>query len=43
VRYSTIGAIWSLTRDLDLDIGWRQGNGSAPLDEALLLGAAVRW
>jgi hypothetical protein len=43
VRFSTIGAIWSMTRDVDLDIGWRQGNGSAPIDEALLLGATVRW
>ncbi|MDH5579407.1 MAG: transporter [Betaproteobacteria bacterium] len=43
VRYSTVGAIWSMTRDVDLDIGWRDGNGSAPVDEALLLGVAVRW
>jgi hypothetical protein len=43
VRYTTIGAIWSMTRDIDLDIGWRNGNGNAPVDEALLLGATVRW
>lgn len=43
VRYSTLGAIWSMTRDVDLDVGWRQGNGSAPVDEALLIGATVRW
>ncbi|MGH8709517.1 MAG: transporter [Burkholderiales bacterium] len=43
VRYTTLGAIWSMTRDLDLDIGWRNGNGNAPIDEALLLGATVRW
>jgi len=43
VRYSTLGAIWLMTRDVDLDIGWRQGNGGAPVDEALLLGVAVRW
>jgi hypothetical protein len=43
VRYTTFGAIWSMTRDLDLDIGWRSGNGSGPIDEALLLGATVRW
>lgn len=43
VRFATVGAIWSMTRDVDLDIGWRQGNGSAPIDEALLLGATVRW
>jgi hypothetical protein len=43
VRYSTIGVIWSMTRDVDLDIGWRQGHGGAPIDEALLFGATVRW
>lgn len=43
VRYSTIGAILSVTRDVGLDIGWRQGHGGAPIDEALLLGATVRW
>jgi hypothetical protein len=42
VRYTTIGAIWSMTRDVDFDIGWRNGNGSAPVDEALLLRATVR-
>jgi hypothetical protein len=43
VRYTTLGAIWSMTRDVDLDIGWRNGNGSAPVEEALLFGATVRW
>lgn len=43
VRYTTLGAIWSMTRNVDLDIGWRNGNGSAPIEEALLLGATVRW
>jgi hypothetical protein len=43
VRYTTLGAIWSMTREVDLDIGWRNGNGSAPVEEALLLGATVRW
>jgi hypothetical protein len=43
VRYTTLGAIWSMTRDVDLDFGWRNGNGSAPVDDALLLGATVRW
>ncbi len=43
IRYSTLGAIWGMTRDVDLDIGWRQGNGSAPVDEALLIGATLRW
>lgn len=42
-RYSTAGLIWSLSRDLDLDVGRRQGHGGAPIDEALLLGATMRW
>lgn len=43
VRYSTVGAVWEMTRDVHLDAGWRQGHGGAPLDDALLLGATVRW
>lgn len=43
VRYATLGAIWSMRRDVDLDLGWRQGYGGAPIDAALLLGTAVRW
>jgi hypothetical protein len=43
VRYSTLGAIWSATRDVDLSAGWRQGHGGAPIDEALILGATLRW
>jgi len=43
VRYATIGAIWAMTRGVDLDIGWRQGNGGAPVDESLLLGVTMRW
>jgi len=42
-RYATIGAIWTLTRDFDLDIGWRTGRGGAALDDAFLLGATWRW
>ena len=43
VRYTTVGAIWELARDFHLDAGWRQGHAGAPLDEALLLGATMRW
>jgi len=43
VRYSTAGVIWSLSRDLDFDLGWRAGHGGATLDHALLLGATLRW
>ena len=42
-RTATMGAIWSLTRDFDLDIGWRSGRGGAALDDIFLLGATWRW
>lgn len=42
-RYATLGAIWSVTRDFDLDIGWRSGRGGAALDDVFLLGATCRW
>lgn len=42
-RSTTIGAIWSLTREFDLDIGWRTGRGGAALDDMLLLGMTLRW
>lgn len=41
--YFVFGAIWSLSKDFDLDIGFKHGHGSAALDEALLLGLTVRW
>lgn len=42
-RYLVFGAIWSVTRDLDLDVGVKRGHGSAALQEAILLGLAARW
>jgi hypothetical protein len=42
-RYLIFGVIWSVTRDFDLDFGFKKGFGSAALDEALLLGLAARW
>lgn len=42
-RYLVVGAIWSARRDFDLDIGWKSGEGAAPLDDTLLLGATLRW
>lgn len=42
-RYLVLGAIWAVRRDFDLDIGIKKGGGGAPIDEALLLGATVRW
>lgn len=41
--YLVFGVIWSVTRDFDLDFGFKKGSGSAALDEALLLGLAARW
>ena len=43
VRYSTLGAIWSVTRGIDFDLGWRDGHGGAPIDDVILLGATLRW
>ncbi len=42
-RYLVVGAIWSVRRDFDLDVGWKSGERAAPLDDTLLLGATVRW
>lgn len=42
-RYMVFGVIWSVARDFDLDAGVKWGSGSAALDEAILLGMAVRW
>lgn len=42
-RYLMFGAIWSVSKDFELDIGFKVGGGSAALDQALLLGATVRW
>lgn len=43
IRYSTLGVIWLASRNLDLDAGWRQGHGGAPEEDALMLGATIRW
>jgi hypothetical protein len=42
-RYLVLGAIWSMTKDFDLDVGVKSGHGSAALDEAFLLGGTWRW
>jgi Putative MetA-pathway of phenol degradation len=42
-RSMTLGAIWSMTPEVDLDLGWRRRYGGAPIDDALLLGVAARW
>lgn len=43
VRYTTLGAVWAVIPAFDLDVGWRKGHGGAPIDDALLFGATVRW
>lgn len=42
-RYLVFGAIWSVHKELDLDLGLKVGSGAAALNEALLLGMTVRW
>ena len=37
-----LGAIWSVTKDLDLDIGIRRGNDAA-IDRAIMAGITLRW
>jgi hypothetical protein len=43
IRYKTLGAIWAVTKDFDLDAGWRTGHGGAAVDDVFLLGATWRW
>ena len=42
-RYAVLGVVWPVHRDFGVAIGWKRGSGGATLEEALLLGAAVRW
>jgi hypothetical protein len=42
-RHATLGAIWHVTNNFDLDAGWRKGRGGAALDDVFLLGATRRW
>lgn len=42
IRQMVIGAIWSPTKDLDLDIGFRRGNDAA-IDRAVMAGITLRW
>jgi len=41
--YAILGAIWSVTRDLDLDFGLKRGTSAAATDNAVLMGATLRW
>jgi len=43
LRYVIAGAIWSVTSDLDLDFGLKRGKSPAATDNAMLVGATLRW
>lgn len=43
LRYAIAGAIWSATPDVDLDIGLKRGISGPAADNAVLLGATLRW
>ena len=42
IRQMVIGAIWSPSKDLDLDVGYRRGNDAA-IDRAIMAGITLRW
>jgi hypothetical protein len=42
IRQVVLGAIWSPSKDLDLDLGYRRGNDAA-IDRALMAGITLRW
>jgi hypothetical protein len=42
LRNTVVGFIWSLTKDFDLDAGYRRGN-SAAIQDAWLFGLTLRW
>ena len=42
LRNLVVGAIYSVSKDLDLDLGLRDGNDPA-IDRALMLGVTLRW
>ncbi len=43
LRYTILGAIWSVTPDLDLDFGLKRGTSAPATDNAILMGATLRW
>jgi Putative MetA-pathway of phenol degradation len=42
LRETVLGVIWQVTKDLDLDAGYRRGNSPA-IDRALMAGVTLRW
>jgi len=42
IRQMVVGAIYSPSKDLDLDVGFRRGNDAA-IDRALMAGITLRW
>jgi len=43
IRSAVFGAIYSVTKNVDLDLGYRHGLSDSAADEALLLGLAFRF
>jgi len=42
IRQMVLGAIWSPSKDMDLDIGFRSGNDAA-IERAVMAGITLRW
>jgi hypothetical protein len=42
-RFATLGAIYSPTDKIDLDVGLRKGLNNAEIDTTVLIGATFRW
>ncbi len=43
IRYATLGVIYSPSKNIDLDLGWRVGIGTPAINHSLLFGATFRW
>ncbi|VVE58039.1 transporter [Pandoraea iniqua] len=41
--YALVGAIYSPTKDLDLDVGYKRGLNPASLDHSVQAGVTIRW
>lgn len=43
MTHSVLGAIYSPTKDVDLDVGVKRGHGTAAVDLTWLVGVTLRW
>jgi len=41
--YVIVGAIWSASKNVDLDLGYRYGASKPALDQGMLAGVTLRW